>query len=317
MSTLAKDEIAATGVFHPKTTSLFFDKLWVPEPLVAGKVTGSRAYKLAPYTVPAELCLDEPSAATETYVGAAARQSTLTTEYVRDASGNIAYANPRFRSRPIPPEILDAVLAEFMHSDTPAELDELEHAPTTIHRNQAIRRVVGAFERNGIAVTPVFLELRGYDRVFPNQEHEGLAACLAHVPTVLESKLTWKQVLEFRADAESVRKLRRFRNWFTLELLNKSGTEIQAQLSQKLDDYCWALRKHGLEAIVGGATSLLAFAATPAVVDTVVQHPLGGAVAGLAIGGGAVAWVLNKRIQRLELQRNEAAYIYDVIKLAE
>jgi hypothetical protein len=63
MPPLERGETFATGMVRPKTTALFFDKLWVHPALIKGFSHD----ELEPYRVPAELCVTNPLHAAEYY----------------------------------------------------------------------------------------------------------------------------------------------------------------------------------------------------------------------------------------------------------
>jgi hypothetical protein len=188
---------------------------------------------------------------------------------------------------------------------------------TTVHRNRALRTIVRIYERQGIELTPIYHDPTEYDELEPDfhQTQAGIEVSLDFVPVAVEDKLSWKQVLEFRRDTEAREKLRRMRNWFTLELAGKSEAEIRATLEEQLDDYSWALRKHGIATTVGGFTSFLGVAAAPATLSLLTASPLAVMAGGIALAAGAVAWLAHKQVERTELRRSEIAYLHEVRKL--
>jgi hypothetical protein len=188
---------------------------------------------------------------------------------------------------------------------------------TTVHRNRALRDIVKLYAREGIELTPVYHDPTEYDALQPDfqQTQEGIEVSLDFVPVAMEDGLSWEQVLEFRRDTEAREKLGRMRRWFTLELQDKSEAEIRATLEEKLDDYSWALRKHGIQTTVGGFTSFLAAAAAPTTLSLLAASPLAVTGGGIVLAAGAVAWLANKQIERTELHRSEIAYLHEVRKL--
>jgi hypothetical protein len=86
-------------------------------------------------------------------------------------------------------------------------------------------------------------------------------------------------------------------------------------LRRYLDDYSWALRKHGIQTTVGGFTSFLAAAAAPTTLSLLAASPLAVTGGGIVLAAGAVAWLANKQIERTELHRSEIAYLHEVRKL--
>ena len=64
MPPLKRGETFATGMVRPKTTALFFDKLWVHPALIKGFNPDD---ELEPYRVPAELCVNQPMGVLDYY----------------------------------------------------------------------------------------------------------------------------------------------------------------------------------------------------------------------------------------------------------
>src|SRR5437764_9524253 len=122
---------------------------------------------------------------------------------------------------------------------------------TTQQRNKAIAFIVQMYAARGIRLTPVYLTPSEYEEV-TTQQSTGLEISLDHIPVVLDSELTWEQVFELRRDKEATQKLNRLRRWFTNDLGKKSAEEINATLEDKLDDYQYALKKHGIRTILAG-----------------------------------------------------------------
>ncbi len=62
MPPLKRGETFATGMVKPKTTALFFDKLWVHPLLIQGFGQKNYTFRndLEPHHVPAELCVGLP-----------------------------------------------------------------------------------------------------------------------------------------------------------------------------------------------------------------------------------------------------------------
>ena len=63
MPSLERNETLATGMVRPKTSALFFDKLWVHPALIKG----FHDDELEPYRVPPQLCVTNPMGASDYY----------------------------------------------------------------------------------------------------------------------------------------------------------------------------------------------------------------------------------------------------------
>ena len=151
-------------------------------------------------------------------------------------------------------------------------------------------------------------------------------AVLSRVPIVIEEGLTWDQVLEFRRDKESVRKYRDLHLWIQTALSSTTPQAIDDLVGQKLDDYTWAIRKHGLSTRLSAVTSLITAAGAGIPIGGIIAHlthidPVLGSASGVALSllSGA-AWVAQRKLELYDTQRGagrELAYVYDINRLAE
>jgi hypothetical protein len=190
----------------------------------------------------------------------------------------------------------------------------------TTFRNQALKEVAEIYHKEGIELIPILLTPNEFDILFgttqegSSQTSRSLEICMDFIPVIDEGKLAWEQVIEFRQDKEARQKLLRLRRWFNLELANMSENRIKDTISKRLDDYKWALQKHGIETLIGGFTSVATFFSGPQLIAMLSASPLAIAGGGVAVGAGALVWITNKYIQKLEIERSEVAYIYEVNK---
>src|SRR5437763_12803955 len=74
MPPLRRGESFATGMVRPRTTALFFDKLWVHPALISD---GSRDLDRYGLSVPSELCVNDPLGSRLYYWGYAANAGVL------------------------------------------------------------------------------------------------------------------------------------------------------------------------------------------------------------------------------------------------
>lgn len=59
--------------------------------------------------------------------------------------------------------------------------------------------------------------------------------------------MSWEQILEFRQDRGASRKYRNIRLWLRDGLHAETITEASELVEKKIEDYEWAIRKHGLK----------------------------------------------------------------------
>lgn len=80
---------------------------------------------------------------------------------------------------------------------------------------------------------------------------------LLRLPWIDADAASWEQIIEFRQDIESARKLRRLRLFFYENYAGKSSAFIGDDLLKRLDDYEAVRKKHGFEALTGSLSSIL------------------------------------------------------------
>lgn len=261
---------------RPKTTALFFEKLWVHPVLIKG----FRSDALEIYRVPPEVCVTEPLGAADYYDSGATQRVVVATKWMQVAEYDVDEALRRLDAetwdlRAIfeieamehfegkKTRLWEQMSRALANAESLEWTDDFEVYLTTHKRNKAIAFIVQIYAAKGIRLTPIYLSLAEYDEVAVHQ-NTGVEICLDCIPTVVESQLTWEQVLEVRKDRESIEKLARLRRWFTIDLARKGSDEIRATVEKKLDDYQYALKKHGVQTSLGGVTSMLSFVAGPA-----------------------------------------------------
>jgi hypothetical protein len=116
-------------------------------------------------------------------------------------------------------------------------------------------------------------------------------------------------------------KLRRLFHWMDSEMVGKQVSFIGDHLATKLDDYEWALKKHGLQIATGVLSSIVdpKFLATGAATITALSlttDGLLGALAGAGLVVGRIALELTKSMIDFEETRRsshpEVAYLHQL-----
>ena len=324
----------ATGMTRPRTTALFFDKLWVHPALMEGSphVNASQA-------VPREVCMSIPSPAE-----ARAYMVAFGCNCRPIVPGEIAFLHlssfgeeafyeelrqehslyyPRGGAAVSEEEFVEGSLQHFGLRSAGTQQPSIDESPhwrelPTYHRNLVLRAIAWHYASEGKNVTPVFLDPSEYDSG-PGLgwgSGPGLELCLDYIPIALDQELRWEQVLGFRRDSEAVEKLRRLRNWFSIELVAKSKEYACANIEKAIDDYNWALKKHGIQTIIGGVTTIIAASTMPTTMELISGSPLASAAGGLAVAAGALAWVTKRRLKLAGIERGPVAYIHAARKLA-
>jgi hypothetical protein len=151
-------------------------------------------------------------------------------------------------------------------------------------------------------------------------------AVLNNVPAVVESSLSWDEVLEFRRDPEARRKYRDLHLWLNDALKATSEQHASDIIAQKLDDYRWAIRKHGLQTALEAVSSFVSLgsiippAAGLAAQAAQLNPWLGAAVGGALAVGSATAWLGKRLLDLKDVKRGtnrEVAYLYDIQRLVD
>jgi len=298
MATLENGDTFATGLVRPKTTALFFDKLWVP--WKRGERTDRPWSRYWDSPEVDEICIDDPLGTSLYRLGYVSNNAV-----VKDWS-----RLGRFE------DVDQASLAQLRSQDADSIVDYADgmlrrSTRSTYFRNKALTEIASRYAQRGVALTPVYLDPIGYDVALSATE-AGIEACLASVPVPFEENLTWRQVAEIRMDLDARNKLLRFRRWFSTELRGKSVDEITSTLEMRLEQYRWALKKHGVETAVGGLTSTVATVAAPKVLEALSGAQAAQLASGIILASGAVAWLVKKAIERAEIRRDPVAFIHDV-----
>ncbi len=287
-------ENIATGIVKPKTTALFFDKLWIPE--------GYENYDIN-CNIPKEI---------------------------------------RFRiNKPLPMDNEDILITDSFYSNPLpfierdmydlSKIKKLENFKeykgkrffSSKSRNSGLSKVVFTFKKYfNIDIIPIYLSPTQFDIDFNekktrinNIENPVVIICTEQIPSILEEKLEWEQVLEFRCDKKAVEKLFRFRNWVNIELLDCKREVIISKFELALDEYKNALKKHGIETIAGGFSTVLTSSAM--ILENIGEGINVQSSVGFSIAAGLTVFTVEKYLSYKETRNNPIAYIYDVFKLVK
>ncbi len=162
--------------------------------------------------------------------------------------------------------------------------------------------------------------------VLPVGNHHVYQGVLNNVPVVIEQDLTWHQVLEFRRDAEARRKYRDLHIWLQQQMKVESEQHVTALIAQRLEDYRWAIRKHGLKSSLEAISSFVSLSSIVPPAGILVAAQMGiTPVAGALVGGalavaGATAWIAKRLLDLEDIKRGqhrEVAYLYALQRLAQ
>jgi hypothetical protein len=137
-------------------------------------------------------------------------------------------------------------------ADTPvAELWARRGTPTARIYSEVLT------QERGIRAVPIYESMGNWERDYRPGSSEVIVAALHGLGIISESDLDWAQVLEFRNDISAKTKLRRLRHWVDSTMLDKPLSYVRDELAIRLDDYEWALKKHGIKTVTGTVAELL------------------------------------------------------------
>lgn len=278
------EEKCATGLVKPKTTAIFFDKLLVTDDLLDDNLSGL-GYANIPYEV-----LFHP-------------------DITHDDRLMVVHELAHY--------FRDMDLQESPNNTNHFFNEHNLRYKYSKHRNHGIYEIIEFYKHFGINIIPIYFSQTDYEQHFlsTNNDREFLSPtisiCINKIPEIIEDKLSWEQVLNIRKDKKSLTKIRRFKNWTTLELTNKNETEIAAILEKNLDDYTFALKKHGVETTIGAISTVHSVGSTLVTALTENSNYL---MHGITISAGITLFAIKSFIDTIEAKRHPIAIIYDLIK---
>lgn len=185
------------------------------------------------------------------------------------------------------------------------------------------RAIAAAYREHNIFPAIAYESEYGFSSEFPKGRQMTFQAALNNLPVVSEQETSWEQIVEFRRDAEAKRKLRDLRLWLETGLKADSVDQAVQLIEQKLDDYQWALHKHGLKTVTGALSQILeptksAQLAVASVSGALLGGPVWAAVtASLVLASQIAVWAAERAIDYKDLERGthrEVAFIYEARK---
>lgn len=198
---------------------------------------------------------------------------------------------------------------------------------TNVIMDLIYRDIAKAFStKYQIPVVTVYESRNNQKIAYSNGNRQAVVTILENIRIVDERKLSWEQVLEFRKDQENREKYKRFLHWLDKEMIGKSQTFIEDEISIRLEDYEQALKKHGIKTIVGTVEEALdgkylLGASGVAGSLMLAGHPaLGVLAAGLLIGGKIGVKLMQTKLDFDDVERganSEISWVYEAKKLGK
>jgi hypothetical protein len=200
---------------------------------------------------------------------------------------------------------------------------EMMKAATDYGLGLLLRKIARSFsEKHGVPMTPVYDLASDRESAYHEGDRQVVTSIVSNLEIVDERMLTWEQVLDFRCDEEAQRKYRRFLHWLDKEMVGKSQNFIEDEITEKLEDYAWALRKHGIKTVLGTIEEALDgkyFLGASGV--ALAGYPeLGALAAGVVIAGKMIVKLLRRRLEFEDVERganSEISWVYELKKLRD
>lgn len=330
-----KGETLATGFVRPKVTSLFFDKIWIPE-----EVLESSFEFMA---IPKEVLVTEK------------KKGKLKNDIIKNTKLNYKVATKENTSMRISDmdflKTFDETskrLSEYTKIN-PAEFniinkhDNVENViedngnnnvkfKYSKNRNQAILLNAENFTRAyKLNISPIFHDLTEFERevqfldvrrlygnqtiryklkrpnVFENKNVFGV--CIQDFPCIKEDALSWEQVLDVRKDDKRREQLKRFTTWANKNFVNYSPNQIRETLESELESYKDVLKEHGIKTIVGSFTTLVSSTSS---IASIISEPDNLLLPLLSITAVSIGFTSNTYMSCLKNKKTPIAYLYDL-----
>ncbi len=159
-----------------------------------------------------------------------------------------------------------------------------------------------------------------YVRRFTQGEQIAYEGTLNNIPIMSAANVSWDQIIDFRNDPDASRKYRDLRLWLRTGLGADSVQHATDIIGQKIENYRWAIKKHGFQTSLGALNQLfdwkesgLALAAGG--VGGVFGGPVGAGIAsGLVIVAKIGAFLCERKLASSEILRGPdraVAILYD------
>jgi len=176
---------------------------------------------------------------------------------------------------------------------------------------------------HGLRAVALYGSRAAQEKEYSAGSHEVIVTAMENVSLVDEGALRWEQVLEVRADRKARANLRRMRHWLDAEMIGKPASYLGDAIAGKLEDYNWALRKHGIETVSGTVSSLFEPGFVTAASAALTGLSLAGGSAWATFGSlglitGKIAVSVATRLVELEERKRgkdcEVAFVHEIQK---
>lgn len=188
------------------------------------------------------------------------------------------------------------------------------------YRIRADRELEETYRKQGVMGTWCASEQGLFLKRFSEGEKVAYQGALNNLP-IVSAEISWEEVRSFREDPQAVRKYRDLRLWLAEGLNSTSEHHATDLIGQRIEDYRWAIKKHGLRTATGALANLwdwkqsIALAAGVGAAGSIGGAAVAALVAGLAITSGIGAYFVERKIDKKDLSRGpgrEVAILVDI-----
>lgn len=189
-----------------------------------------------------------------------------------------------------------------------------------------MRLKADSLKREGSQLIPIFDNDSFLVNYIPKGNEIGYSAALHNLPLVVEDIMPWDQIFEFRKDKETLQKYRRLRLWLSDSLNAESTSEAEDKIALMINDYQWAIKKHGLQTRIGLLKQLTTSSNLQKIivgggVSAILISPIFAALfSGVMIGAEITAYIAERKVESADIERgenSEIALLYDISKRVE
>ena len=186
--------------------------------------------------------------------------------------------------------------------------------------------MTNAYKKRGVDVIPTFNSFDQFRISYPDGYFLAYQAALNNLSLVSPHKLSWKQVMDFRQDKNALHKYRSLRLWFFDGIKAKSLNQATDIIAQRIEDYQWAIKKHGLNTIAGVFSKIVSLQsisaiATGAGLTAIIGGPYWSAIVAGAITSAEVSvWLFERHVDKLSMIKedySDIAILHEAKKLVE
>lgn len=320
-------ETLATGFVRPKVTSLFFDKIWIPQSLLDMIFEYSAIPNEVLVREKDELRINKSTSSQPAgFTYKRALESNARSGAWGIESGDLYRINTYYNRRESSNNMNDI----WKTSNSPVTID-LSYYKYSKNRNQAILLCSENFCRQyGIHIAPVYHDLTAFEREAQSLKNSQLynhkslfyrlrnpnvlknanafSICIQDFPSIKEDELSWEHVMDIRKDKRRMRQLQRFTNWTNSKLKDKSPDEIREILESELDEYRAAIKELGIKTSIGSFSTLIS-ELNPMV--SLFSNPQS-IMPWISMVAIPLPFVTDIYLANMKNRKNPIAYLYDI-----